>query len=70
MVGYVFPINTQPKTYQVFDTTLNKPVPFTYNGTGTVGGIKTYKFVEDVPPTQDRVQPAVLDASPSTTRST
>ena len=36
MVGYVFPINTQPKTYQVFDTTLNKPVPFTYNGTATV----------------------------------
>ena len=52
VVGYVFPINTQPKTYQVFDTTLNKPVPFTYNGTGTVGGIKTYKFVEDVPPTK------------------
>ena len=48
----MFPINTQPKTYQVFDTTLNKPVPFTYNGTGTVGGIKTYKFVEDVPPTK------------------
>ena len=52
VVGYVFPMNTQPKTYQVFDTTLNKPVPFTYNGTATVGGIKTYKFVEDVPPTK------------------
>ena len=52
VVGYVFSMNTQPKTYQVFDTTLNKPVPFIYNGTGTVGGIKTYKFVEDVPPTK------------------
>lgn len=52
VVGYVFPINTQPKTYQVFDTTLNRPVPFTYDGTATVGGVKTYKFVEDVPPTK------------------
>ena len=52
VVGYVFPMNTQPKTYQVFDTTLNKPVPFTYAGIATVGGIKTYKFVEDVPPTK------------------
>jgi len=52
VVGYVFPMNTQPQTYQVFDTTLNKPVPFTYDGTATVGGIKTYKFVEDVPPTK------------------
>ena len=52
VVGYVFPMNTQPKTYQVFDTTLNRPVPFTYAGTATVGGIKTYKFVEDVPPTK------------------
>jgi hypothetical protein len=52
VVGYVFPMNTQPKTYQVFDTTLNKPVPFTYAGAATVGGIKTYKFVENVPPTK------------------
>jgi Porin PorA len=52
VVGYVFPIGTQPRTYQVFDTTLNKPVPFRYDGTATVGGIKTYRFVEDVPPTR------------------
>jgi DUF3068 family protein len=52
LVGYVFPFGTKKQTYQVFDTTLNKPVPFTYKGTATVGGIKTYKFVEDVPPTK------------------
>jgi hypothetical protein len=52
VVGYVFPMNTQPQTYQVFDTTLNKPVPFTYDGTATVRGIKTYRFVENVPPTR------------------
>jgi hypothetical protein len=27
-------------------------VPFTYDGTATVRGIRTYKFVEDVPPTK------------------
>jgi Porin PorA len=52
LVGYVFPIGTKKQTYQVFDTTLNKPVPFSYAGTATVGGIKTYKFTENVPPTR------------------
>ena len=33
-VGYVFPIGTQPHAYQVFDTSLNRPVPFAYAGTG------------------------------------
>lgn len=52
VLGNVFPIGTQPKTYNVFDTTLNKPVPFTYDGTASVRGIKTYRFVENVPPTR------------------
>jgi hypothetical protein len=51
-VGYVFPIGTQKRTYQVFDTTLNQPVPFTYAGTATVHGINTYKFVENIAPRQ------------------
>lgn len=52
VLGNVFPIGTQPKTYKVFDTTLNKAVPFTYDGTASVRGIKTYRFVENVPPTR------------------
>jgi Porin PorA len=28
LVGYVFPIGTQKQTYQVFDTTLKKTMPF------------------------------------------
>jgi Porin PorA len=52
LVGYVFPMNTKKQTYQVFDTTLNKPVPFPYAGTATVRGIQTYKFTEDVAPVQ------------------
>jgi hypothetical protein len=50
--GYVWPFNTQKTTYQVFDTTLLKPMPYTYEGTGTIHGISVYRFVEQVPPTQ------------------
>jgi Porin PorA len=46
--GYVWPIGTQQRTYQVFDTTLLKPVPFRYEGSTTVDGITAYKFVERV----------------------
>src|ERR1700722_17669531 len=52
MVGYVFPIGTQKQTYQVFDTTLKKTMPFVYSGTTAVRGIQAYEFVENVPPTQ------------------
>jgi len=54
--GYVWPFNTQKRTYQVFDTTLLKPEPATYQGTATIDGITTYKFVEQVPPTQYTTQ--------------
>jgi len=56
LVGYVFPIGTKKQTYQVFDTTLNKPVPFPYAGTADVRGITTYKFTEDIAPTQVATQ--------------
>jgi Porin PorA len=52
IVGYVFPIGTKPQTYQVFDTTLNRAVPFVYEGTATTDGIGTYVFKENVSPTQ------------------
>src|SRR5580704_559742 len=52
IVGYVLPIGTQKHSYQVFDTTLNRAVPFTYEGTAQTGGIPTYKFEENVRPTQ------------------
>jgi DUF3068 family protein len=56
LAGYVFPFGTQKKTYQVFDTTLNRTVPYVYSGTATVGGITTYVFVQDTPPTQFAIQ--------------
>jgi hypothetical protein len=46
--GYVWPIGTQKKTYQVFDTTLLKPEPFRYEGSSAIDGITAYKFVEQV----------------------
>jgi len=52
IVGYVFPIGTRKQTYQVFDTTLNRAVPFTYEGTAQTRGIQTYIFKEDVNPTK------------------
>ena len=50
--GYVWPFGTQKQTYKVYDTTLLKPMPFRYAGTGTIHGISVYRFVETVPPTQ------------------
>ena len=52
IVGYVFPMNTQRKTYYVFDTTLLKAVPFTFAGTDTVDGVAVYKYNNYVPPTK------------------
>ena len=46
--GYVFPLGTQKQTYGVFDTNVNRPMPFHYAGTGTISGIPVYRFVERV----------------------
>ena len=54
--GYVWPFGTQKQTYDVFDTTLLKPMPFRYAGTGTISGIGVYRFVEQVPPAQTGTQ--------------
>jgi hypothetical protein len=52
VLGYVFPMGAKKQTYDLFDITLGKPVPFVYTGTTTVEGIKAYVFVNNVPPTQ------------------
>jgi hypothetical protein len=56
LAGYVFPFGTQKQTYQVFDTTFNRTVPYVYSGTATVSGIQTYVFVQDTPATQFATQ--------------
>jgi hypothetical protein len=55
-VGLVLPIGTQKQTYDVFDNTLLKPVPFKFSGEETVNGIHAYRFVGDVPPTKSGSQ--------------
>ena len=50
--GSLFPLNTQKKAYQVYDTTLLRPVTFSYNGTATTGGVSTYVFTASIPNTQ------------------
>jgi len=55
-LGYVFPLNTQQKTYQWFDTSLDKAVPMVFTGTTTVDGIQCDVFTETVSPTQVATQ--------------
>src|SRR5215467_1509490 len=42
--GPLFPIGTKKQNYQVYDTTLQRPVTFHFTGTSTTGGISTYVF--------------------------
>jgi hypothetical protein len=47
-LGFVWPIGTQKQTYQVYNTTLLKPVPAKYTGTTTVNGLTVYIFVQHI----------------------
>jgi hypothetical protein len=60
--GYLWPFNAQKQTYQVFDTTLLKPVQFRYAGTGDTNGVSTYRYVVHIPSQQIGTQsvPAAL----------
>jgi hypothetical protein len=55
-LAYVWPIGTQPITYQVFDPTLRRPEAYRYAGTATIDGMTAYKFVEHVVNQQFAVQ--------------
>lgn len=50
--GPLFPIGTQKKDYNVFDTTLIKPVTFHYTKTATTDGVSTYVFTANIPSQQ------------------
>jgi hypothetical protein len=45
---FVWPIGTQKKNYQIFDTTLLKPETVKFTGTSTVDGMNVDVFVESV----------------------
>ena len=55
-LGYVWPLNAQKQTYEIFDSTLMKPEPATFAGRDSVDGLSTYKYVENVTPTQFATQ--------------
>ena len=47
-LAFFWPFNAQKKTYTVFDTTADKPLPASFAGTDTVDGLSVYKYVENV----------------------
>ncbi len=49
--GYVWPLGAGKQNYEVYDTTLQKPVLFKYLGTATTQGVATYLYVANIPPT-------------------
>lgn len=55
-LGYVWPLNAQKHTYEIFDSTLRKPVPASFAGTASIDGLRTYKYVENISPTQIATQ--------------
>jgi hypothetical protein len=54
--GIVLPIGTEKKTYPVFVPDVKKAVPFAYAGIDAVGGTEAYRFVANIPPTQNGTQ--------------
>jgi len=46
--GYVWPIGTQQKTYEVFNTSLMKPEPFNFIGTSSIDGLTVYVFNQPI----------------------
>ncbi len=55
-LGYVWPLNAQKQTYEIFDSTLMKPEPASFAATASVDGLRTYKYVENVTATQFATQ--------------
>src|SRR6266704_2696219 len=48
-LAFTWPIGTKQRSYQIFDTTLLKPVPVQFAGQEHVDGLAAYRFVERVP---------------------
>ena len=55
-LAFVWPHGTRRTSYQVFDTTLHRPMAVQYAGRATIDGLATYRFVEHVPAGQFSTQ--------------
>jgi Porin PorA len=66
--GYLWPFSAGQHSYQVYETTLKKPVVARFVGTGDTDGTSTYRYAIHVPPTQIGTQtlPAALLGLPGT----
>jgi hypothetical protein len=47
-LSYTFPLGTEQKTYQFFDTTARKAFPMRYVGTDRVEGLTAYRFEQSI----------------------
>jgi hypothetical protein len=68
-LGVLWPLGTKKQNYQVFNTTLNKPVTARYEGQGTVDGLSAYKFVTKIPLTKfgtEQVPGALIGSTAAT----
>lgn len=63
---YQFPIGTEKKTHQFFDTTMRAALPIAYRGTETVNGLSTYRFEQAVPEQLSELDPQLLAAMTAT----
>ncbi len=68
-LGVLFPLGTKQQNYQVYNTTLLKPVTARYEGKGSVDGLSVYKFVTQIPPTKfgtEQVPGALIGSTQAT----
>jgi hypothetical protein len=66
-LGYTFPLETERRTYGVFDTVARRDFPARFMGTETVAGLRVYRFLKDSVPAQIGTQdvPGTLIGRPS-----
>jgi hypothetical protein len=70
-LGSLFPLGTKPQNYQVFNSTLMKPVTARYDDATTTDGLSTYEFVIEVPATKigtQSVPGSLIGSSQSTVK--
>lgn len=59
-VGLFWPVGVKKQTYPYFDTATKRTWPMTFAGEDRTDGIRTYRFVQTIPPTvTDTIKPGV-----------
>jgi hypothetical protein len=59
-IGLFWPVDVKRKSYPYFDITTKRTWPMSYEGEEKVLGVKTYRFVQQIPPTvTDSIKPGV-----------